>query len=346
MSRTGNSAVSTQESMRAAVYYKYGSPDNISVIDIEKPAPKDGEVLIRVKAASVNAYDWHLLRAKPFFTRFLSGVFKPANNILGADVSGVVVSAGPGASRFKPGDKVYGCLESCGKGGLAAGGFAEYVCAKESVLAPAPIGLSFEEAAALPMAAVTALQGIRDMGQIKRGMKVLINGASGGVGSFAVQIAKAYGAEVTAVCSTGSMDLARSLGADRVIDYKKENFAEEGEKYDVILDIAASRSVKDYRRALKTGGVCVVIGFSTIGHMISVLLAGKRDGKGNIGILTANNKIGGDLLELNKLIEAGKLKAVIDSQYPLEAVSDAIRRVETGHPKGKVIISSQLPMHE
>ena len=340
MSKRANSAAATRDLMRAAVYYRYGSPDNISVINIEKPTPKDGEVLIHVMAASINAYDWRLLRAKPFFTRFLSGVFKPANHILGADVSGVIVSAGPGASRFKPGDQVYGCLESSGKGGLAVGGFAEYVCAKESVLAPAPNGLSFAEAAALPMAAVTALQGVRDMGQIKRGMKVLINGASGGVGSFAVQIAKSYGAEVTAVCTTGSMDLARSLGADRVIDYTKEDFTGDGLQYDVILDIAASRSAKDCRRALKTGGVCVVVGFSTIRHLVSVSLAGKRDGK-RIGILAANNRINSDLLQLNKLIESRKLKPVIDSQYPLAAIANAIRRAETGHPRGKVIINME-----
>ena len=332
-----NSTVNERERMKAATYYKYGSPDNIRVIDVYIPVPKESEVLVRVMAASVNAYDWHLLRAKPFFTRFVSGMLKPKNNILGADVAGIIVSAGLGADCFKPGDRVYGCLESCGKGGLASGGFAEYVRAKESVLALMPDDLDFDEAAALPMAAVTALQGVRDFGQVKNGMKVLINGASGGVGAFAVQIARAYGAEVTAVCSAGSMDLARSLGAYRVIDYTKVNFAEEGETYDVILDVAASRSVDEYRRALKSGGVCVVIGFSTIGHMMSVSFAGKRDGK-RIGILMANNKNSKDLLELNQLIEIGKLKAVIDSRYPLDEAAAALRHAEVGHPKGKVVI--------
>ena len=324
--------------MKAAVYDRYGSPDVLKITEIEKPSPKDGEALIQMKAASVNAYDWHLLRAKPFFTRFLSGVFKPKNNILGADIAGVIVSAGKGVSRFKPGDEVYGCLESCGKGGLAAGGFAEYVCARESVLAPKPPALSFEEAAALPMAAVTALQGLRDNGKLKQGQSVLINGASGGVGLFAVQIAKALGAEVTAVCSTGSVELVRQIGADTVFDYTKEDFVSGGRQYDVILDVAATRSVKDYRRALKPGGNGVIVGFSTIRHMLSVSFAGKRDGK-KIAILMANNRNAADLLELNKLVEAGKLKAVIDSRYSLDETAEALRRAETGHPKGKIIIS-------
>jgi len=207
--------------MKAAVFYKYGSPDAISIADVPKPTPKDGEVLIQVKAASVNAYDWHLVRATPFFTRALSGMFKPKNNIIGADMAGVVVSVGNGVLHFKQGDGVYGCLEGCGKGGLAAGGFAEYVCAKETNLALKSASLSFEEAAALPMASVTALQAVRDIAQLKKGQSVLINGASGGVGMFALQIAKAYGTEITAVCSTGSTSVLQELGADYIVDYKK-----------------------------------------------------------------------------------------------------------------------------
>jgi len=209
----------SEVNMKAAIYHKYGSSDLLKVMEIKKPIPKDNEVLIRIHTASVNAYDWHLLRAAPFLTRFSSGLFKPRNKILGADIAGVVESVGKTATQFKQGDEIYGCLESCGKGGLAVGGFAEYVCAKESILAPKQSDITFEEAAALLMAAVTALQGLRDSGQIKYGQKVLINGASGGVGTFAVQIAKALGAEVTGVCSLGSVEMIHSLGADYIIDY-------------------------------------------------------------------------------------------------------------------------------
>jgi len=323
--------------MKAAVFYKYGSPDVISIADVEKPIPKDGEVLIQVKAASVNAYDWHLVRAKPFFTRFISGIFKPKNNIIGADIAGIVVSVGNGVSRFKQGDEVYGCLEGCGKSGLAAGGFAEYVCAKETNPALKPVLLSFEEAAALPMASVTALQALRDFAELKQGQSVLINGASGGVGMFAVQIAKVFGAEITAVCSTGSIDILRELNADYIVDYTKDNVADIGKQFDVVIDVAATLSVKNYRSLLRPDGICVVIGFSTIGHMISYSLAGKRDGK-KIKLCMANNKNGNDLLEINSLVKTGQIKVVIDSRYSLSETAEAIRHAETGHPKGKIVI--------
>ena len=323
--------------MKAIVYYKYGSPDAVGIREMEKPTPNDGEVLVQVKTASVNAYDWHLLRAKPFFTRFLSGLFKPKNNVLGADIAGVVVAVGNSAKKFKVGDEVYGCLEGCGKGGLAAGGFAEYVCAKETNLAPKPSALSFDEAASLPMASVTALQALRDCAKVKPGQSVLINGASGGVGMFAVQLAKAFGAEVTAVCSTGSVQTVRSLGADRVIDYKKENAVNNNEQYDIVIDVAATLSVKDYRRALKPNGICIVIGFSTFRHLLSFSLAGKRDGK-KITLCMANNKNGDELLEINRLAVTGKLRVLIDSRYSLDDTAEALRRAEKGHPKGKVVI--------
>ena len=322
--------------MKAAVYYKYGSPDVIRITEVPKPTPKDGEVLIQVKAASLNAYDWHLLRAKPFFTRALSGLFKPKNNILGADVAGVVEEVGNGITKYKSGDEVYGCLESCGKSGLAAGGFAEYVCAKESVIAQKPTTLSFEEAAALPMAVVTAMQGVRNAG-VHHGDCILINGASGGVGAFAVQIAKSMGAKVTGVCSTESIDFVRSLGADAVIDYMKDNVVTNDTQYDVVIDVAATLSVKEYRRAMKTNGICVIIGFSSLGHTLSYSFAGKRDGK-TIKLSMTNNKNSDDLLEINELIEAGKLRVTIDSSYPLDETAEALRHVEIGHPKGKVII--------
>jgi len=323
--------------MKAAVFNKYGSPDVLKVTEIEKPVPKDDEVLVKIHAASVNAYDWHILRADPFFTRFMTGLFKPRNNILGADIAGVVESTGKNATKYKAGDEVYACLESCGKGGIAAGGFAEYVCAKEAVLAPKPSSISFEEAAALPMAAVTALQGLRDAGQLKPGQSVLINGASGGVGTFAVQIAKALGAEVTGVCSLSSVEMVLSLGADHVIDYTKEDFVKSGRQYDLILDIAANRSVSDYRRSLETNGICVVVGFSTMRHMLSAALAAKRDGK-KITILAAKNAYGGELLNINKMIESRKLKSVIDSRFSLNDATNAIGQIETKHPKGKVVI--------
>jgi NADPH:quinone reductase-like Zn-dependent oxidoreductase len=330
--------MSNHNTMKAAVYQRYGSPDVLRITEIPKPVPKDGEILIKTHAASVNAYDWHLLRAAPFFTRFSSGLFKPRNKILGADIAGVAETAG---EQFKPGDEVYGCLESCGAGGLAAGGFAEYVCAKESVLVHKPQTVTFEEAAALPMAAVTALQGLRDSGHIKVGQEVLINGASGGVGTFAVQIAKAFGAEVTGVCGSGSAETVYALGAGAVIDYSAEDFVQNGRQYDLILDIAANRTTADYHRALKPDGVCVMVGYSTARHMIQVVLAGLRPAKADgqrITLLMAKNTNQGDLLYINGLIEAGKLKPAIDSRYPLSAVADAIRRVETGHPKGKVVV--------
>jgi NADPH:quinone reductase-like Zn-dependent oxidoreductase len=328
--------MNAQDKMKAAMYYKYGSPDVISIAETAMPVPKESEVLIQIKAASVGAYDWHILRAKPFFTRALSGVFRPKNKILGADIAGVVAEVGNGTTKFNVGDEIFGCLESCGKGGLATGGFAEYVCAKESVLALKSPALSFEEAAALPMSSVTALQGLRQA-QVSKGTSVLINGASGGVGAFAVQIAKSLGAEVTGVCSTGSVDFVRSLGADTIIDYKNEAVVADGKQYDVVIDIAATLSVKDYRCALKTGGRCVVIGFSTLGHALSYGFAGKSNGK-TIKLWMANNKDSNDLLEINKFVEAGWLRVIIDSRYPLAETAEALRRTESGHPRGKVVL--------
>ena len=323
--------------MKAAVFYRYGSPDVISIAEVETPIPKEGEVLIQVKAASLNAYDWHLVEADPFMTRFLGGLFKPKNNILGADVAGIVATLGNGVTDVKIGDEVYCCLEGHAKGGLAAGGCAEFVCAKATSIAPKVSSQSFEEAAGMPMAATTAMQAIRNYAKVTKGQKVLINGASGGVGTFAVQIAKADGGEVTAVCSTGAVEVIRSLGADLIIDYKKENVAETGKQYDVIIDVAATLSVKNYRKLLKPNGICVVIGFSTMGHLISYQLARKKDGK-RIVLCAAKNKENVPLLDLNKLVEAGKLRTVIDSRFSLGDTDKALRHLETGHPKGKIII--------
>lgn len=322
--------------MKAAVYYKYGSPDVLTVTETEKPSPRTGEVLIKVHAASLNAYDWHLLEANPFFTRILAGVFKPKNTILGADIAGVIVAAGNNAVKFKVGDAVYGCLEGCGKGGLAAGGFAEYVCARQTNLAPKPPELTFEEAAALPMASVTAMQAVRDQAKLTPGQSVLINGASGGVGLFAVQIAKALGAEVTGICRTESIETVRAAGADSIIDYKKEPVIG-NQQYDAVIDVAATIPVAGYRRALKQNGRCIIVGFSSLGHIVSYNLAGKRDGK-EIKLCSANNKNGDDLLAINRLVKAGQLRVFIDSCYPLKDAADAFRRIKSGHPRGKVII--------
>ena len=325
--------------MKAAVYTKYGSAlDVIQVKEVAKPTPKDDEVLLRVHAAGVNAYDWHNVQADPFFTRGLTGIFRPHNTIPGADVAGVVVAVGKAVTQWKPGDEVYGCLEKMAKGGLAAGGFAEYVCIREGQIASKPTSMSFTETAALPMAAVTALQGLRDNGKLKSGQSVLINGASGGVGTYAVQIAKALGAEVTAVCSTGATALVKSLGADHVVDYTKEDFAKSGKRYDLILDNKANRSVAQYRRALRPGGRAAVVGFFGIGFMLGLALFGGK----NIGLVMADNTSQKALLDLNELIAAGKLRSVIDSSYPLSQTAAAIHHVQTSHPKGKVVIDASI----
>ena len=322
--------------MKAAVCYKYGAPgDVIKIKEVEKPNPKEGEVLIKIHAASVNAADWHGVRGTPFFTRVITGLLKPRNKIPGGDLSGVVEAAGPGTKQFKPGDEVAGCLIDSG-----AGCFAEYVCAKESLLAPKLPCISFEEAAALPMAAVTALQGLRDSGQIKSGHKVLINGASGGVGTFAVQIAKAFGAEVTAVCSTKALDTVSSLGADDVVDYTKEDFMKNGKRYDLIFDIAATHTANEYRNSLTETGTCVLVSFAgtpRIGHMLKLRLSRKKDGK-KIVMMMAKNTSRSDLIFLNELVEAGKLRAVIDSRYTLDEIAAAASHVENDHPVGKVVI--------
>jgi NADPH:quinone reductase-like Zn-dependent oxidoreductase len=322
--------------MKAIVYTKYGPPDVLELKDVEKPTPKDDEVLVKVHAASVNAYDWHLLRADPFLVRLMGGgLLKPKNTILGADIAGRVEAVGRTIKQFQSGDEVFGDIAGSG-----SGGFAEYVCARESALALKPANLSFEEAAAVPMAAVTALQGLRDKGQIQPGHKVLINGASGGVGSFAVQIAKSFGADVTAVCSTGKMDMARSLGADHVIDYAKEDFTQNRQRYNLILAVNGYHPISAYKRALAPKGIYVMAGGSTAQIFQALLLgpwmsitAGKK-----MGAVSAksNQK---DLVVIKELLEAGKVVPVIDRRYPLSEVPEAIRYLEEGHARGKVVIA-------
>jgi NADPH:quinone reductase-like Zn-dependent oxidoreductase len=254
--------------MKAMVYYNYGSPDVLNLAEVEKPIPGDDDVLVKVHAASVNALDWHALRADPFLFRFMgAGVLKPKNNILGADIAGRVEAVGRNVKQFQPGDDVIGDLYECG-----LGAFAEYVCKPECTFVLKPANLTFEDAAAVPSAANTALQGLRDVGQIQPGQKVLINGASGGVGTFAVQMAKSFGAEVTGVCSTRNLDLVRSLGADHVIDYTQDDFTQNGQRYDLIFDNVANHSVSDCKRVLSENGVYVAVAFSPVAGLFGALI--------------------------------------------------------------------------
>jgi NADPH:quinone reductase-like Zn-dependent oxidoreductase len=320
--------------MKAIVYTQYGSPDVMQLTEVARPTPKDNEVLVKVYAASVNAADLHLLRADPFPIRFMSGLLKPKNTILGADIAGRVEAVGSSVKAFKPGDEVFGDNSA---GGF--GGFAEYVCAREDALALKPANITFEQAAAAGMAAVTALQGLRTEGQVQAGQKVLVNGASGGVGTFAVQLAKALGANVTAVVSTRNVAQARSIGADHVIDYTQEDFAQNGKQYDLILAANGNRSLADYQRALSPAGKYVRSGGSDA-QMYQVMLLGplKSRGSQKLGNLLAKPNQQ-DLAFVKGLLEAGQVVPVIDRTYPLSQVPDAIRYVEEGHARGKVVIT-------
>lgn len=323
--------------MKAIVYTKYGSPDVLELKEVEKPAPNDNEVLIKVHAASVNPAELHLLRADPFFARYYSGLLKPKNTILGADISGRVEAVGRNVKQFNIGDEVFGDLSHCGWGG-----FAEYVCARENALALKPVNISFGEAAAVPLTAITALQGLRNKGHIQPGQKVLINGASGGVGTFAVQIAKSFGTEVTGVCSTRNMDMVRSIGADHVIDYTHEDFTRNGLHYDLIFDAVGNRSVSDFKRALSPNGNCAVAGFTNLSHLFMVVILGSVvsiTGCKKIGLMETAKPNHKDLVFIKELIEAGKVKPVIDRSYPLSEVAEAFRYLERKHARGKVVIT-------
>ena len=322
--------------MKAIVYEKYGPPDVLQLKDVEKPTPKDDEVLVKVQAASLNAGDWHALRGTPFLQRLESGFPKPKNLILGADVSGRIEAIGKSVAKFQPGDEIYGDLYWCG-----FGAFAEYVCIPEKSLALKPTNISFEEAAAVPQAAFTALHALRDQGQVQLGQKVLINGASGGVGTFAVQIAKAFGAEVTGVCSSQNLELVCSIGADHVIDYTQEDFTKNGQQYDLIVDIVANHSLSDLKRSLNPNGICVVVGFSTLVHMLKVTILGpwmSRIGSKKIGMLMPKEDET-DLTFMKELLETGKIIPVIDIYYTFSELPEAIRYLEEGHARGKVVIT-------
>lgn len=321
--------------MKAIAYTKYGSPDVLQLKEVEKPATKDDRVLVKIHAASVNAADWHLLTADIFLVRLMTGLFKPKYAILGADIAGRVEAVGKNITQFRPSDEVFGDIFGDG-----AGGFAEYASVPEHALAPKPANLSFEQAAAAPLAAITALQGLRDLGQIQPGQKVLINGASGGVGTFAVQIAKAFGAEVTAVCSARNIDTARLLGADHVIDYTKENFTLNGRQYDLILAANGYHPISAYKRALAPTGIYVMAGGSAP-QMFQALLLGpfmSKNGGKRLVSLSAKAKQK-DLITIKEFLEAGKVVPFIDKRYPLSEAPEALRYLGAGHARGKVVIT-------
>lgn len=323
--------------MKAIVFHEYGLPDVLKLEEVEKPVPRDNQVLIKVHAASVNDWDWGLLRGTPFANRTMFGLFKPKKvKILGLDVAGRIEAVGENAKQFQPGDEVFGDLSGCG-----FGGFAEYVCAPENALLPKPPGMSFEQAAATPQAALLALQGLQFKGRIQNGQKVLINGAGGGAGTFAVQIAKSMGAEVTGVDSTAKLDMLRTLGAAHVVDYTQEDFTRNGQLYDLILDTAAHHSFFDYKRALGPNGIYAVVGGSTAVILQTVLL-------GSLFSIFGSSKMGLVLHKPNKglalfveLFEAGKVVPIIDRRYPLGEVPDALRYFGEGRAIGKLVITLQ-----
>jgi NADPH:quinone reductase-like Zn-dependent oxidoreductase len=321
--------------MKAIVYTKYGTADALQLKEVAKPAPGDDEVLIKVHAVSINDWDWQLLQGVPFANRLNNGLLKPKKQILGSDIAGRVETIGKKAKRFKPGDDVYGDLSG------HWGGFAKYVCAREDALAPKPAAMTFVEAAAIPQAAMLAVQGLRDKGQLREGQKLLVNGAGGGVGTFAVQIAKLYGVHVTGVDSSGKLDMLRSLGFDQVIDYEQEDFTRRGESYDLILDVKTNRSTCDYTRALRPNGAYVTVGGSTT-RLLQALLLGpwiSMIRKKNIRfVLLKPNK---DLAYMNELFEAGKVKPVIDGPFKLSQLPEAMRHFGAGRHKGKVVIVVQ-----
>jgi NADPH:quinone reductase-like Zn-dependent oxidoreductase len=326
--------------MKAIHYRCYGPPEVMNLEDTEKPVPGEGELLVRVRAAGVNPLDWHYLRGEPYLMRLLSGVGKPKNSRLGVDFAGTVEAVGPGVTRFRPGDAVFGGV---------TGAYGEYVIVREQgAVATKPDSVSFEQAGSVAIAGVTALQGLRDKGRIEAGQRVLINGASGGVGTFAVQIAKAYGAEVTGVCSTRNLELVRSIGADHVIDYTQENFtqsaARSGKRYDLILDMVGNHGLLDLRHALEPTGVLVQVGDADLGNWIDPLLGPLQSLALSpsvepevVGFIARLN--GGDMAELAEMMRTGKVTPVIDRRYPLADLAEAIRYSEEGRARGKIVVT-------
>jgi NADPH:quinone reductase-like Zn-dependent oxidoreductase len=320
--------------MKAIVHDRYGRPDVLELREVDKPVMEDDQVLVRVHASSVNPVEWYGVTGF-LFARMGGGLLKPKRKDVGADLAGRVEAVGGDVKDFQPGDEVFG---------TAAGAWAEYACASEARLGPKPARLSFEAAAAVPVAAITALQALRDKGRVQPGQKVLINGASGGVGTFAVQIAKSFGADVTGVCSTRNVDLVRSLGADRVVDYTQEDFTQRGERHDVMLDIAGSRSFSDFRRALTPKATIVLVGgrmtyrgLGPLPHLGGTILASRgrsQTVKFFVAKITTE-----DLIFLQELLEAGKVTPVIDRKYQLSEAPEALRYLGEGHARGKVVIT-------
>jgi NADPH:quinone reductase-like Zn-dependent oxidoreductase len=321
--------------MKAIVYHDYGSPDVLRLEEIEKPTAGDNDVLIKVCAASVNPYDWHFMRGLPYLVRMFVGLRKPKITRLGVDAAGRVAAVGKNVTRFKPGDEVFGAFR---------GAFAEYACALESGLALKPQNVSFEQAASVPIAACTALQGLRDKGRIQPGLRVLVNGAAGGVGTFGVQIAKSFGANVTGVCSSRNVAMVQSIGADRVIDYTRDDFTQSGQRYDLILDCVGNHPMTACKRVLNPKGILVMAGGTASPWMIDVLVRSVQalvlsqfGSRKLLGMLAKMNDV--DLAILGELIRASKVTPVIDRRYPLSDVPAAIRYLEEGHARGKVVIT-------
>ncbi len=322
--------------MKAAIYTRYGPPDVLQIRDVEKPVPKDNEVLIRVRAASVNPLDWHFMRGTPYIVRMRAGLLKPKDKRLGIDVAGQVEAVGGNVTQLKPGDEVFGACR---------GAFAEYACASESALVVKPANVTFEQAASVPIAAFTALQGLRDKGHLQPGQKVLINGAAGGVGTFAVQVAKWCGAEVTGVCSTRNVDMVRSIGADRVIDYTQEDFTKSGQRYDLFFDGVGNHSLSACRRVLNPKGIYVPFGGSSdrwmigpLARMLKTLVLSRFVSQKLLIVFMAKARKE-DLIVMHELMQAGKVTPVIDKRYKLSEVPEAIRYLEEGHARGKVVIT-------
>ena len=323
--------------MKAIVHERYGPPEVLELREVDKPVVGDDEVLVRVHATSVNPVDWHTMTGTPYLVRMMAGLLKPKSEFLGVDFAGTVEAVGRDVTQFQPGDEVFGARD---------GAFAEYVCVREDrVVAQKPAGVTFEQAAAVGVAAISALQGLRDKGQIQQGHKVLINGASGGVGTFAVQIAKSFGAEVTGVCSSRNVDIVRSIGADHVIDYTQEDFTRSEQRYDLMLDVAGNRSWSDCKRVLNEKATLVVVGGPKKGRLIGPLNQVVKLRLSSLGgsrrvvapFLAKLNKE--DLVVLQKLLAAGTVTPVIDRQYELSEVPEALRYLGDGHAQGKVVIT-------
>jgi NADPH:quinone reductase-like Zn-dependent oxidoreductase len=317
--------------MKAVVYEKYGPPEVHNLKEIEKPKPNDNEILVKIHASAINSSDATLTRGKPVLGRLWQGFLKPKNKTLGSDIAGKVEAVGRNVKKFQPGDEVFGDISDIG-----FGGFAEYVAVPENVLVQKPTNLTFGEAAAVPQASVVALQGLRDHGHIQRGQKVLINGAGAGIGTFAVQIAKSYGAEVTGVCSNKKIEMVRSIGADHVIDYKKDDFTKSGQLYDLIFDLHVSHSISEYKHALVPKGAYIACDFNPTSVFLGPLISLFGSKKVKSYIAKLNTK---DLAYIKRLIETGTIKPVIDKRYPLSKVSEAIQYYEKKHTQGKIVIT-------